>query len=235
MAANLQQQEVLRQRLVADIAHELRTPLSVVQGNLQAILDGVFPLELDEIRTVQEEARLIARLVTDLHELAQAEAGRLPLVRQQVKVATVIQHMANSFRPLAAEKDITLITDLPAGSLTVDADPDRLHQILTNLLGNAIRHTPKDGEVRLAAVEQIDSIRFSVANSGQGIEPEDLPHIFDRFYRVDTSRERDDNFATNAGLGLAIVKALVEAHGGEIWVESTPGEVAKFTFELPNC
>jgi signal transduction histidine kinase len=235
MAANLQQQEALRQRLVADIAHELRTPLSVVQGNLQAILDGVFPLELDEIRTVQEEARLIARLVTDLHELAQAEAGRLPLVRQQVKVATVIQHMANSFRPLAAEKDITLITDLPAGSLTVDADPDRLHQILTNLLGNAIRHTPKDGEVRLAAVEQIDRVRFSVANSGQGIEPEDLPHIFDRFYRVDTSRERDDNFATNAGLGLAIVKALVEAHGGEIWVESTPGEVAKFTFELPNC
>ncbi len=235
MAIGLQKQEALRQRLVSDIAHELRTPLSVVQGNLQAILDGVYPLDLDEIRTVQDETRLIARLVTDLHELAQAEAGRLPLVRQQVIAATVIQYMANSFRPLAAEREITLVTDLPTGSLSVDADPDRLHQILTNLLGNAIRHTPHGGEVRLAAVGRIDRVRFSVANTGQGIDPEDLSHIFDRFYRSDTSRERDDDFATNAGLGLAIVKALVEAHGGTIWVESTPGQGAAFTFELPSC
>lgn len=235
MAAGLHEQEVLRQRLVADIAHELRTPLSVIQGNLQAILDGVFPLELAEIHTVQEEARLMARLVTDLHELAQAEAGRLPLVRQQVLVTAVVQHMANSFRPLATERDITLITDLASSSLSIDADPDRLHQVLTNLLGNAIRHTPEGGQVTLAALGQLDGVQFSVANTGKGIEPSDLPHIFDRFYRSDTSRERDNNFATNAGLGLAITKALVEAHGGEIWVESSPGKGATFTFELPNC
>ena len=235
MAASLQQQEALRQRLVADIAHELRTPLSVVQGNLQAILDGVYPLDLDEIRTVQEETRLIARLVTDLHELAQAEAGRLPLARQQVEATPVIQHMANSFRPLAAEREISLVAELPAIALCVDADPDRLHQILTNLLGNAIRHTPVGGSVRLAAFAQIDGVGFSVSNSGQGITSEDLPHIFDRFYRADSSRERDESFTTSAGLGLAIAKALVEAHGGAIWVESAPGEVTTFTFELPNC
>ena len=147
MAASLQEQEALRQRLVADIAHELRTPLSVVQGNLQAILDGVYPLDLDEIQTIQEETRLIARLVTDLHELAQAEAGRLPLVRQQVDVTAVIRHMAASFRPLAAEREVTLNADLPTGPLSVDADPDRLQQILTNLMGNAIRHTPAFGQV----------------------------------------------------------------------------------------
>ena len=143
MAASLQEQEALRQRLVADIAHELRTPLSVVQGNLQAILDGVYPLNLDEIQTIQEETRLIARLVTDLHELAQAEAGRLPLVRQEVDVASAIQHMAASFRPLAAEREVTLNTDLPDGPLSVRRRPGSIAADFDQSIGQ--RHTPYTG------------------------------------------------------------------------------------------
>jgi two-component system OmpR family sensor kinase/two-component system sensor histidine kinase BaeS len=233
MAASLQQQEELRQRLVADIAHELRTPLSILQGNLQAILDGVYPLELEEIRTVYEETRLLSRLVNDLHELAQAEAGRLSLARQPVAAADVVDHMADSFRVLADSREITLESVTPDRNLRVDADPDRLQQMLHNLLGNAMRHTPADGSIQVgAAAADRDRVRFWVQDSGPGIPADVLPHVFDRFYRADSSRERSADFAGNAGLGLAIVKALAQAHGGEVGVASTVGQGALFWIEL---
>lgn len=235
MAANLQQQETLRQHMVTDIAHELRTPLSVVQGNLQAILDGVYPLELSEIHTIAEEISLLTRLVNDLHELALAEAGRLPLTLQSTPVADVLQHMAESFRPLASEQAVTLTLGLPDAPVCVLADPDRLQQILYNLLGNALRHTPSAGTIRLGAESVADSlVRFTIQDTGSGIPAADLPHIFDRFYRVDKSRTHTNTFTSSSGLGLAIVKSLVEAHGGKVGVESRMGVGSTFWFELAD-
>jgi two-component system OmpR family sensor kinase/two-component system sensor histidine kinase BaeS len=244
MAGNLRRQEELRQRLVADIAHELRTPLSVVQGNLQAILDGVYPLETREIRVIYDETRLLARLVNDLHELAQAEAHRLPLVLQPIAAATVLAGTAESFRTLAEEKGVALTAAAPAPGLEVEADPDRLLQIMHNLVGNALRHTPPGGAVALsAAAEGAGSlVRFAVRDSGPGIAPADLPRVFDRFYRAEASRSRvadeDAGHTAGTGLGLAIVKALAEAHGGAVGVESNAngaGSGSTFWFTLPRA
>lgn len=238
MTANLQAQEIVRQRMVADIAHELRTPLSVVQGSLQAILDGVYPLEMDEVRALHDETLLLSRLVRDLHELAQAEARQLPLTRQQIPVDTVLSQMATRFRALADQREISINTHPPATPLTVDADADRLQQILHNLLGNAIRHTPDGGEIELGAVDDGPRVRFWVRNSGRGIPPAQIAHIFDRFYRGDASRThqaaRLESQTSEAGLGLAIAKALVQAHDGDIGVESEVGEYARFWFTLPR-
>jgi len=249
MAAGLQEQEELRRRLVADIAHELRTPLSVVQGNLQALLDGIYPLTTDEVRLIHDETRLLTRLVNDLHELAQAEARRLPLALQPVDVAEALTSTAERFAPLAAVKGVTLRVDGAPAALCVRADPERLAQILHNLVGNALRHTPSGGVITLAGeMDAADSartghgvVRFSVRDSGPGIALADLPHVFDRFYRAERDRARAKNGApesnapetTGAGLGLAIVKALVEAHGGAVGVESRPGEGACFWLTLP--
>lgn len=238
MAVNLQEQEAVRQRMVADIAHELRTPLSVIQGSLQAILDGVYPLEMDEVHSLHDETMLLSRLVSDLHELAQAEAGQLPLTRQPIPVDTVLSQMATRFRALADQRTISISTNPPTAPLIVDADPDRLQQILHNLLGNAIRHTPDGGEIELGAMAAGGNVRFWVQNSGDGIPPAQIPYIFDRFYQGDASRAHQAAPATSqtseAGLGLAIVKALVLANDGAVGVESVAGEYARFWFELPR-
>ncbi len=235
MAQTLHQQEELRRRMVSDIAHELRTPLSVVQGNLQAILDGVYPLALSEIETVYAETELLSRLVHDLHELALAEAGNLPLELQLVNVASAVEQMAASFSPLAESKQITIKTDAPASNVTLQVDPDRLQQILHNLLGNAIRHTPPGGSVRLAASQPApQTVRLEIANTGSGIAPEKLPHIFERFYRGDNSRSRQDDPTAGSGLGLAISRALTEAHGGVIGVTSSPDQGVTFWIEFPQ-
>jgi two-component system OmpR family sensor kinase/two-component system sensor histidine kinase BaeS len=234
MAVNLRRQEELRQRMVADIAHELRTPLSVMQGNLQAILDGVYPLEMQEIQVIADETRVLSRLVGDLHDLAQAEAGRLPLEKQVLSAAPVLRRTVESFRSLAEQGKVTLVVEETQPDLLVDADPDRLQQILHNLMANALRHTPAGGAIHLTARKAGAVVRFSIMDSGAGVAPEDAPHLFDRFYRADTSRARDANYTSGAGLGLAIVKALVEAHGGQVGVESLAGQGATFWFDLPT-
>lgn len=233
MATSLRDQEELRQRLVGDIAHELRTPLSVIQGNLQAMLDGVYPLEQSEIETIFGETRLLARLINDLHELTQVEAGRLPLTRQHIDVSAVLISIAGIFTQAVTAKQITFVVDNQAQGAQVNADPERLQQILHNLLGNALRHTPQQGTILLGtALVPNGDVHFRVKDSGPGISPADLPHVFDRFYRAESSRARD--IATNgAGLGLAIVKALVEAHGGQAGVTSDAREGAEFWFTLP--
>lgn len=236
MAASLEEQEQLRQRLVADIAHELRTPLSVIQGNLQAILDGVYLLSRDEVQTIFDETRLLTRIVNDLHDVAQAEAHRLRLTTERLDAAEVLTTLADRFRPVAEQQAVTLEVHAPAG-LTLSADPERLQQVLHNLVGNALRHAPSGSAIVLGAGKGTGAtVRLSVRDSGPGIAPADLPHVFDRFYRADKERARNpalNNLTAGAGLGLAIARALVEAQGGGISVESSPGHGATFHVDLP--
>lgn len=231
MTTALAQAEQLRRNLIADIAHELRTPLTVVQGNLQAILDGVFPLETAEIATIYDETRLLSRLVDDLHELAQAEAGQLPLERRAIDAAELVKAAVASFAPLAAEQQIALAAEADAPLPAVLADPDRISQVLRNLIGNALRYTAAGGRVTVAAQAGPPGyVTVRVADTGSGIAPEDLPHVFDRFWRADRSRARSSG---GSGLGLAIARHLIEAHGGRIGVESELGQGTTFHFTLP--
>jgi two-component system OmpR family sensor kinase/two-component system sensor histidine kinase BaeS len=230
MAANLEQAEQLRRNLLADVAHELRTPLTVIQGNLQALLDGVYPLERAEIATIYDETRLLSRLVADLRELAQAEAGQLKLNLGPLDAAAVLAQTTDSFALLAQEDQVSLQLDAPGDLPPVLADPDRLAQVLRNLIANALRHAGPGGHVRVAARSEPVHLRVSVADDGPGIAAADLPHVFDRFWRGDPARRRD---GSGSGLGLAITKTLVEAQGGAIGVESEAGRGTEFWFELP--
>ncbi|MCW1968752.1 MAG: ATP-binding protein [Anaerolineae bacterium] len=229
MADSLQQAEINRRNLTADIAHELRTPLSVIQGNLRAMLDGIYPLEPAEIATIYDETRLLSRLVDDLRELALAEAGQLALRPQVVDIAALAHSAIDQFTAVAENRQITLSANLP-NLPTVLCDTDRTAQVLRNLIGNALRHTPSTGHIALVGAVDGAMVRLSVRDTGEGIAPDDLPHVFERFYRGDKSRTRSSG---GTGLGLAIVKSLVEAMGGRIGVTSTLGQGSSFWFTLP--
>jgi two-component system OmpR family sensor kinase/two-component system sensor histidine kinase BaeS len=216
--------------MIADIAHELRTPLAVLQGNLSAMLDEVYPLERNEIATLYDETRLLSRLVDDLRELALADAGQLPLNAQSVNVTVTLRAAIANFS-VAADAQNIRITLEQGEELFVRADPDRLAQILRNLIANALRHTPSGGSINLSAQVAERFVRISVADTGEGIAAEDLPNIFERFYRGDKSRTRTSG---STGLGLAIAKAWVETMGGSIGVESELGRGSHFWFTLPN-
>jgi two-component system OmpR family sensor kinase len=225
MADALQRAEMLRRNLMADIAHELRTPLTVMQGNLRALLDGVYPLEMREIATLYDETRLLSRLVADLRELALAEAGQLPLNMQAVDVSPLLSQAVDQFEVVAEAQDAQIaLTEKPLP--VVQADPDRLAQVLHNLLANALRHTP-GGKVTVSAEQSANQVRIRVDDTGAGINPTDLPFIFDRFYRADDSQP-----SGSTGLGLAIAKTWVEAMGGTIGVESRAGQGSSFWFML---
>lgn len=230
MATSLQQSEELRRNLVADVAHELRTPLSVLQGNLSAVIDGVYPLEMSEIARLYDETRLLGRIVDDLRELTQAEAGRLQLDRQSLDLTHIARSALLAFSAAALDKEISLIDDLPQDLPRVQADATRIGQVLRNLLTNAIRHTPNGGTVRVAASSGAGWVEISVSDSGEGIAPADLPHVFERFWRSDRSRARETG---GSGLGLPIARQLILAHGGYIGAESTPGQGSRFWFKLP--
>lgn len=233
MATDLQQAEQLRRYLIADVAHELRTPVSVIQGNLQAILEDIFPLEKSEIASIYDETLVLSRLIADLRDLAQAEAGQLDLNLQPLDLASLVKTITDLFKEVAREKNVTLAVEITEQLPPVSADPDRVRQILHNLLANALRYTPEAGQVEVVAavVTKPDRmVKISVADTGLGIAPRDLPHVFDRFWRADKSRSRREG---GSGLGLAIARQLVEAQSGKIGVESELGRGSCFWFELP--
>lgn len=231
MADALDQAETLRRQMVADIAHELRTPLSLIQGSLEAILDGMYDLNLENVASVHEETLVLTRLVNDLRDLALAEAGQLRLEQEAVDMADLITRSVERFRTQAAEQEVSLATDLPPGLPTIRGDGQRLGQVLLNLLSNALRYTPAGGQVVVAAKLKSAELLFSVADTGKGIPPEDLPYVFERFYRADKSRARASG---GSGLGLAIARQIIEAHGGRIWVESWAGVGSTFFVALPS-
>jgi signal transduction histidine kinase len=231
MAAQLEQAESLRRNLLADVAHELRHPLHLVAGNLRAILDDVYPLSKEEIGRLLEQTHHLTKLVSDLHELAQAEARQLPLHKQVVDVAALVKETAVSFQPTAASKGIILQVELLGALPKVAVDADRMRQVVNNLVGNALQHTGENGRVTVTIEQKENALEVRVHDTGAGIAPENLPYVFERFYRTDAARSRDEQ---GTGLGLAIVKALVEAHGGGITAVSPGlGQGSTFTFSLP--
>lgn len=233
MAVALEASEKQRQNMVADVAHELRSPLTVLQGNLRAILDDVYPLDKAEVSRLYDETRLLSRLVDDLRELALADAGQLGLSLQPVEVAQIARSTADSFAPAAEAQEVELWVEMEDGLPAVQADADRLAQILRNLLINALHHTPAGGLVRIHASRQDGFVEVVVSDTGVGIPPEDQARVFDRFWRADRARTRDERWTRGTGLGLSIAQSLVEAHGGRIWIESELGVGSTLRFTLP--
>lgn len=231
MAAGLKKQEELRRHMVSDIAHELRAPLSNIRGYLEGLREGLAEPTPSLIDSLYEEALLLNRLIDDLQDLALAEAGQLTLKRQAVALEDIVQRAIDSIRPQAEAKGLKLRMDLPEELPLVDVDPQRIVQVLINLLKNAVNYTPGGGEIAVLAARQEQWIEVKVSDTGEGIPPEDLPYIFERFYRADKSRSRATG---GAGLGLTIAKKLIEAHGGKIEVNSQAGQGTTFAFTLPS-
>jgi len=227
MAQRLQLTETQRRHLLAELTHELRTPVSVIQGNLEGMLDGVYPADAAHLNPILEEVRQLSRLIDDLRTLSLSESGALALNLEPTDLELLASEVAAAYRPQAQEQGITVSLEFPSELPPLELDPVRIREVLVNLLTNALRHTPAGGKVRIAA--NSDPARrlaeVTVTDSGSGIRPEALPHIFERFYKSDGS--------SGSGLGLTIAKSLVTAHGGEIEAESAPGAGTTVRFTLP--
>jgi len=230
MADGLARLEELRRNMTADVAHELRTPLTSIRGYLEALQDGVVKPERRVIDSLYEEAMLLSRLVDDLHELALAEAGQLRLERRPMSLADVVGGAVKAVRPRAEGAGIELRVDLAENLPLVDVDPQRIGQVLRNLLDNSLTHTGSGGEIAVVGRMSDEWVEVSVRDTGTGIAEDDLPYVFERFYRADKSRSRATG---GAGLGLAIARQVIQAHGGQIGVESKVGQGTQFAFTLP--
>jgi signal transduction histidine kinase len=221
--------------MTADIAHDLRTPLSVVLGHAEALSDGVLPPTEETFQTIHEEAQRLSRLIDDLRTLSLAEAGELPLIKRWVAPEMLLARAARAYDPQARQKQITISVQSDSKLPELFVDPERLAQVMDNILDNALRHTPQGGEITLVARMDPEAgptqIQFEVQNNGPAIGLEELPHIFERFYRSDKSRMRRED--GGSGLGLAIARSIVEAHNGRIWAESKPGGGVSFVILLP--
>lgn len=227
MSSALKRAEEQRQQSTADVAHELRTPISVMRGQLQAMLDGVYPIDTSHVAVVYGQTLHLARLVDDLHTLATAETGHLPLRMRALDVAELVKRAGVLFEPLAQDAGLRLAVEAADDLPPVQGDGDRLHQVLANLLSNALRHTEAGGEIRLRAGQAGDRVRLSVTNTGASLTPEQAERVFDRFWQADESRQQG-----GAGLGLAIARQIVHLHGGRIAVAVEDGET-RFTVDLP--
>jgi histidine kinase len=234
MAAGLEQTETMRRELVANVAHELRTPLTTIKGYMEGLLDGVLPPETATFQQIYREADRLQRLVSDLQELSRVEAGAFELHCQPLSIPKLIRQITTRLRPQFEEKSVALELILPDNLPPVQADEDRINQVLLNLLGNALQYTPSGGRVTVFAAAQAGTVQVSVRDTGLGIPVEHLPHLFSRFYRVDKSRSR---VGGGSGIGLTIAKHLVEAHSGCIWAESEGvgrGSAFSFTLHTPT-
>ena len=230
MAGNLERDEQLRRDMVADVAHELRSPLTNVRGYLEAIQDGVTKPDEKTIGSIYDETMLLSRLVDDLQELSLAESGELKLYCQDEEMPELIQQAVSAVHAKAVDKGISLSMALPDNLPLVYIDFLRIKQVLLNLLENAIVHTPSAGMIKVGAQEKGDMVEISVTDTGEGIPAGELPNIFERFHRVDKSRSRATG---GSGLGLTIAKYFVEAHSGKIEVQSEPGKGSRFAFTVP--
>jgi two-component system OmpR family sensor kinase/two-component system sensor histidine kinase BaeS len=233
MARSLEDADRQRRQMTADIAHELRTPLAVIKGRLEGMQDGIYAATPEQIERLLNESALLERLIDDLRLLALAEAGQLPLYFEPTDLAALLERAAATFADQAARQHVALQVEAQPALPEAQVDPQRMAQVLANLVGNALRYTPAGGTICLRARSQgTQALVVEVADSGQGIEPEHLPHVFERFYRADRARVR---MGGGAGLGLAISRQIIVAHGGEITVQSTPGKGTAFVLRLPTC
>ena len=224
MTTRLETNETQRRNLFADVAHELRTPLSVIRGNTEGMLDGVYPRDDAHLETVLDATALMARLLDDLRTLSLADTGALRLHRERTDIADLLVEVRYGFAPRADAAGVTFIVQAqPVQAL--DIDPVRIRQVLDNLLDNALRHTPRGGTIRIEVRPEGNAVLFRVADTGKGISAEALPHVFDRFWKSADSG--------GSGLGLAIARGLIEAHGGQIRADSVPGKGTVLSFTLP--
>jgi signal transduction histidine kinase len=232
MADAMSRTEQLRRSMVADVAHELRTPLTNLRGYLEALRDGVAEPRTETIDSLYEEALLLSHLVDDLQDLTLSDAGRLSLRSELFEAAALLNSSAQALYPQAREQGVALVVDPMPRLLLVYADPQRIGQVVRNLLSNALTYTAPGGTVRLRAEPCGSMVRIDVQDTGCGIEPEHVPNVFERFYRADPSRARSTG---GAGIGLALVKQFVNAHGGTVGVVSSPGHGSCFSFTLPTA
>ena len=231
MADSLEQLEKLRKTMVADVAHELRTPLTNLRGYLEGLNDGVIAPSQETFQMLQQESLRLVRLVDDLRQLAKADAARAFLDREELSLPELVEQMLDLYRLTLQDKKIRVRTHFPAETERVVADRDKLLLAVRNLVENACHYTPKDGRIDIGGQRTAEGVRVVFANSGAGIGSDDLPYIFERFYRADRSRSR--SAGGGAGIGLAIVKELIEAHGGRVGAESTADET-RVWFVLPR-
>jgi signal transduction histidine kinase len=225
MTSKLQSQDQQRRHLMADIAHELRNPLAVLQGRLEGMLDGVYPRDEAQISAVLQETQVLTRLVDDLRTLAHSESGTLALHKEPTEIGVLVNDAVTSFSTEAAGRNVTLDVQAASELPPMEVDPLRIREVLTNLISNALRHTPEGGRVTVAAATNLDAMVLSVSDTGSGIAAAELPKIFERFYKGRASR--------GSGLGLTIARNLVEAHGGEIHADSVEGKGTVISVRLP--
>ncbi|MDO8715203.1 MAG: ATP-binding protein, partial [Dehalococcoidales bacterium] len=230
MAATLDRDQKLRRNMVADIAHELRTPLTILQGNVEAMQDGFLPADTANLNSLHQETLLLTRLVEDLRTLSLAEAGQIEFRPKITDMRDLSKQVVDDFCLQMSAKNIALALEASDNLPEAWVDPERTAQVLRNLLSNAMHYTPEGGSIRVRLNPAADGVVVSVIDTGVGISPDDLAHVFDRFYRVDRSRTRSTG---GSGLGLAIVKQLVEAQGGKVWAESIFGKGSTFSFQVP--
>jgi signal transduction histidine kinase len=222
-----------RKQMTADIAHELRTPLSLILGHAEAVHDGVLPPTSENFEIIREEATRLEHLVNDLRTLSLADAGELSINLQIIEPERLIYEVAALYQYQAQKKNISLDVDIAPALPAIEVDPGRMTQVLTNILDNATRHTPEGGRIILGAKQIANQIQLSIQDSGPGLKAEDLERIFERFYRADSSRQRDGEVPGGSGLGLAIAKSIVQAHNGQLSAESEAGSGLKIKILLP--
>ena len=227
MSARLAETDEQRRVLLAEVSHELRTPLTVIQGNVEGMLDGLYPTDRAHLERIQAETRHLEQLIEDLRTLSLADAGALPLHREPSDLGDIARDVIAGFEPQASAGRVTTAVEAPDDLPEMEVDPRRIHQVIANLVSNALRHTPEGGRVTVSLQVKADAVTLAVADTGSGMTPDALAHAFDRFWRSGES--------AGAGLGLAIVRDLVRAHGGDVSISSTPGGGTTVSCTLPRA